>query len=593
MSTQGIDLPRGSILSNEHFHHCGEALYLCDKYCVQCGDTLEEARPLKGILELQPNILDDLKQSCPESTLFTGVLKSTYHYQRSSKGGLKYSYWWIALEAADGSTKQISLNAENNEFDDLKPGELLTILEPTQVQLEHELLANVSKNTVSNNDYAVAVIRHKDSGQRWTREKNYNTQDPGWTGPIVLSVFAGILLALISGLAGLSGEAALSLGTLVAVMIAIPLHGKGQKMFQLESARLDRINATLKELVEISKVQLGYHRLTRPKEQDDAFCEHCESRLHSHANYCFCCGQSQHLQQETITTQDGLDIKAADVEADTADPLAESAIEIVSEQSSCASSQAPAIEPIKAVTPRKSAVQMRQAKLAEFNCNHKDTLVFNHVLGRNQQIESSAWCYMVQVVDREASTQVTEKVEAYTVRTRYRDGSYTDQTHYDRSRDSKLNSTIRVQDSEGEVFEQWLPESMLSSTDVGDYLLLGYSRLFFSKGNLSYGEYYYNISKGKWKMPQSVVNYDKTCFSAKFVVALLLGGTLTAAYYSSEYLICASVLGAIMATIYFLSLRNERRNLKAANQVIQPIMDTLYRVRDGKQQLLAYLQKLS
>ncbi|WP_190273610.1 hypothetical protein [Shewanella halifaxensis] len=48
-----------------------------------------------------------------------------------------------------------------------------------------------------------------------------------------------------------------------------------------------------------------------------------------------------------------------------------------------------------------------------------------------------------------------------------------------------------------------------------------------------------------------------------------------------------------MATVYGLSLRNERRNLKAANQVIKPIMDTLYRVRDGKQQLLAFLQKLS
>ncbi|MGS0730459.1 hypothetical protein ACVBKF_29935 [Shewanella sp. 0m-11] len=55
---------------------------------------------------------------------------------------------------------------------------------------------------------------------------------------------------------------------------------------------------------------------------------------------------------------------------------------------------------------------------------------------------------------------------------------------------------------------------MLSSTDVGDYLLVGDSRLFCKKGNLTYGEYYYNISKGEWQMPQSVVNYDKTCFSA-------------------------------------------------------------------------------
>ncbi|GIU37302.1 hypothetical protein L2719_07835 [Shewanella schlegeliana] len=94
-------------------------------------------------------------------------------------------------------------------------------------------------------------------------------------------------------------------------------------------------------------------------------------------------------------------------------------------------------------------------------------------------------------------------------------------------------------------------------------------------------------------MAQSVVNFDETSFNAKFVVALLLGLAVIAAYYSSENLICASVLGAIMATVSGLNLRNKRRNLKAANQVIKPIMDTLYRGRYGKQQLLEFLQKLS
>ncbi|GIU05046.1 MULTISPECIES: hypothetical protein [unclassified Shewanella] len=579
---------------NEHSHHCGEALYLCDKYCPRCGDTLEEARQLKGVLELHPKILDELKQSCPESTLFTGVLKSTYHYQRSSKGGLKYSYWWVILEAADGSTKQISLNAENSEFNDLKPGELLTILEPTQIQLQHELVANVSKNTVRNNDYAAAVIRHKDVGQRWTREKDYNTQNPGWAGPIAVSVFVAILLALVSGLMGLTGEAALFLGTFVGVVMAAPLHSKGQKQFQLESTRLEKINATLKELVEISKEQLGYHRLIRPNAQDDTFCHHCESRLHSHAYHCFHCGLSQQVQQENSVTLNGKDVESTDVEISKTETFAESASEMASEQQNCTSSKVHPLEAIKQTTPCKSAAQMRQAKLAEFSCNHQDTLVFSHVLGRNQQIESNAWCYMVQVVDREVTTQVTEKVDVYTVRTSSRlDVVSTYETHYDRSRDSRLESTIQVENNQGERFEQCLPESMLSSTDVGDYLLVGYSRLFGKKRNHTYAEYYYNISKGEWLMPESVVDYGKTCLCAKFLVALLLGITITAAYYSSQYLICASVFGAIMLTVLGLSLRNERRNLKAANQLIKPIMDTLYRVRDSKQQLLTFLLKLS
>ena len=143
------------------------------------------------------------------------------------------------------------------------------------------------------------------------------------------------------------------------------------------------------------------------------------------------------------------------------------------------------------------------------------------------------------------------------------------------------------------MFEQWLPESMLSSTDVGDYLLVGYSRLYGKKRSHTYSEYFYNISKGEWQMPESVVDYGKTCLSAKFVVALLLGLTMTAAYFSSEYLICASSFGAMMLTVLGFSLLYERRNIKAANKVIQPIMDTFYRVNDSKQQLLALLHKLS
>ncbi|MGS0674847.1 hypothetical protein [Shewanella sp. 125m-1] len=88
----------------------------------------------------------------------------------------------------------------------------------------------------------------------------------------------------------------------------------------------------------------------------------CESRVHNHAKYCFHCGQSQQAQQEPIVTLNAIvvnSINNIDVKAET---TTESASEIVvCEQLSCASSQAPTAEPIKAASPRKSPAQMPQS----------------------------------------------------------------------------------------------------------------------------------------------------------------------------------------------------------------------------------------
>ncbi|MGS0728309.1 hypothetical protein ACVBKF_19085 [Shewanella sp. 0m-11] len=84
--------------------------------------------------------------------------------------------------------------------------------------------------------------------------------------------------------------------------------------------------------------------------------------MHNHAKYCFHGGQSQQAQQEPIVTLNAIvvnSINNIDVKAET---TTKSASEIVvCEQLSCASSQAPTAEPIKAASPRKSPAQMPQS----------------------------------------------------------------------------------------------------------------------------------------------------------------------------------------------------------------------------------------
>ncbi|MGR5132178.1 hypothetical protein [Vibrio alfacsensis] len=552
-------------------HHCGNTLYLQDKFCTQCGEEIEESRKLPKLTDLEPNLLEDLILSCPEAKTFTGRLKSSFYYKRRNKGGnITFSYWWVTLESADGEVKQISINAENEAFNSLKNGTVISLLEPTDINL-HYLLDDAAKGIVTNDLLASGVILHNDDGQVSTLTNHYNCSKPRVGGFIGLGLILAIVAtAIVAGMSDM-GDGAILVGIFISAACMVPLYNSNVTTFKKEFARKESITATLAKILEISKYQLGFHQLERTSLDDDTFCGTCEHRVQLDLHFCPQCGTSQTAPQSLLPQPEDESVVSMKETTD-------GQLQVCEAQSK---------EP-----DRKSIREMRLDKMKEFHQSHQQEFIYRHVLSPNEKFDGSAWCYMVQVTDRDMNTDVSDVTYTETHTTRYKDGYTKTETKTHRVRDSKLSGKITVEDKDGEIFEQWLPESLMAHTEVGDYLLIGYSRRQKGDRYRTYSEYYYNISKSRWEMPESVHDYGETSLLSKFLVLLVAVGCGALIYQTRALELGAGLFGLFMVGVAIKSRIAEKANTKNASELIQPIMDTLYRVRDSKKDLMAYLAKL-
>lgn len=552
-------------------HHCGNELYLQDKFCSQCGEEIEQSKKLPTLTDLEPDLLADLLLSCPEAKTFTGRLKSSFYYKRRSKGGnITYSYWWVTLESADGEIKQISIDAENEAFNSLKNGTVISLFEPTGINLYYPL-DNAAKGIVTNDLLASGVILHNDDGQVSTLTNHYNCSKPGVGGFVGLAIGLAIIVsAIVAGMSDM-GDDAILLGTFISAACVVPLYKNSMTTFQKEHTRKQSITATLAKILAISKYQLGWHQLERTSRDNDTFCGTCDHRIQSDLHFCPQCGTNQ-IEPQSLQLQ--------------------SKGEFVVTMQEAVNDQQQVGEVQSKVPDRKSIRQMRLDKMKEFHQAHQQEFVYRHVLSRNEKFDGSAWCYMVQVTDRNMNTDVKDVTytTTYTIRDKY--GYTKTETRTNRVRDSKLSGKITVEDKDGEIFEQWLPESLMAHTEVGDYLLIGYSCREQGDRYRTYGEYYYNISKSRWEMPESIHDYGETSLMAKFIVLLVALGCGALIYLTGALNLAAGLFGLFMLGVLSKCSRAEKANKKNASELIQPIMDTLYRVRDNKKELMAYLARL-
>ena len=563
-------------------HHCGNALYLQDKFCSQCGEGIKESRKLITLTDLEPNLLDDLTQSCPEASTFTCRLKSSVHYKRHHRSGnnsVTYSYWWITLESAEGELKQISINAENKAFNSLKVGDVITLLEPTGITLTYKL-DSAAKGIVTNNQLAGGVILHNDDGQVSTLTNHYNCSHPSLPSFIVMGLVLACVAALIIYCNSNLGDGAMLAGIFVSIACMVPWYNSSVSSYKLNALRKERIKAVVARILEINKFQLGFHRVERPNLADDIFCGGCEQRIQADINFCPHCGYNQFAPQNLLPEPE-LELEfgglvAMDAQSETQ------------------------LQPCDAeVQPqgRKSIREMRLDKMKEYFLRHKQEYVYSHVLSPDEKFNGHSWCYMVQVTDRNMNTNVSDVTHTETTRTDYTnrygrvvDSKYETTTY--RIRSSNLSGKITVEDELGEVFEQWLPESLMSHTDVGDYLLIGYSKIENEQSKYSYGEYYYNVSKGRWNMPESVHSYGQISLLSKLLVFLAALGSGLLAYYSQSLELGGCAFGAFMAWVIVKSWLNAKAANNNAGELIKPIMDMVDKVKADKQELLAYLAKL-
>ncbi|WP_025821747.1 hypothetical protein [Shewanella marina] len=555
-------------------HHCGNTLYIKDKFCCQCGEELNGNRHITQLSELHPHLLDELAQSKPNPTLFTGQVKSTYHYKRGSRNGnnkISYSYWWVTLENPQGQTKQINFEAENKTFDNIKVGDVLTTLEPTNVTLTYPFENKSDRDIVTNNHLAPGVVLHQDDGQTYTLSRTYNVDKPSFINHLSGGAIFGAIVAIILAFnTSMSTDGLFALAVLIAFMTALPFYLFEKNSFQKAVILKSKIKTVLETVLNVSQYQLGYHKLKRPSLADDVMCHQCDHRVHADINFCPLCGTNQRIFAITDANQ----------------------TDIIN----CDGNTALSIEAIAPI-PRKTIAEMRLDKMNEFYLSDKGSFEYQHLLSVNEKFDGSCWCYMVQVTDRKFTTTVNDVIHSTTYRTEYtnrygRVVDSTERTESHRVRDSNLSGKITVEDEEGDIFEQWLPKSLLSHTDVGDYLLIGYSRLRQGEAKISYGEYYYNISKGRWNMPESVLSYGEISAMAKLWVFLAAVGAGYFAYQTNQFTVALSAFSLFFGVVAISSWHMAKRNRKAGRKLIQPIMDMLEKVKENKQEILAYFAKL-
>lgn len=472
--------------------------------------------------------------------MLTGTITDTYHYQRIS-GNSEYSYWLLELENSDGKSYNVNVSAERESLCNLKNGDVITGLRP----MNHILTSKIKSNAearVTTNAYFDAIVVHHEKRQQWSKGDSCKPEKPQMSPLYVFLLIMSLVAAAVLSLTDVisTGELATLMTGIPAIGLAIIGRRHAFAKYKKDQDADDSINTVLKQAVNISRYDMGYHLRQRPKHDDDIFCGSCNLRIASQDIHCPQCGA--HEVTETIEDEVKLDI----IDAST--------------------------NTISAQLHRKTANEVMSERMAEFIANNSDQMIFQHVLGPNKIFPIETWCYMVRVINREASTAV--KNVAHTYRTEITDKYGDKKTSYatEYHRYSPMETKMLVRDSDGNEFNVWLPNEIKTSTDIGDMLMLGYSTIEYKKGKKkNYSEFFFNLTKQRQVFPKSVLSYTPICIMAKLIM-LTLASLSIWGFFEFDSLKGIALFASILILVFLVSVRLDILNRKEANRIIHPIM---------------------
>ena len=156
------------------------AVFVGDKYCSYSGNALEDAPQLKHLDDIAPDALATLKTAYENAWTVTGRVTSSYLYKRnysSSNANLTHSFWWIALCDKNDQLHQFSLNAESRVFENIKKGDVLSVVFPTSLTLTHQIMGREAKARVTDDTKVPAAIVHRDENQQYNIDSWFTPSD--------------------------------------------------------------------------------------------------------------------------------------------------------------------------------------------------------------------------------------------------------------------------------------------------------------------------------------------------------------------------------------------------------------------------------
>ncbi|MCL1052035.1 hypothetical protein L2755_20790 [Shewanella abyssi] len=532
--------------------HCSSPLFINDSFCPDCGDKIDNTLSIKSLEQHYPDIIEALLSHCPDANIYTGWVEKTHHYKRVYRSGgnnsetLYYSYWFLTLNNEKDEPFTISISSEDSSFDSVTKGDVMTFLQPTSYNLNYKLADANDKHIVTHTEAATAVVFHRNSGQESILNPVYQPEAFSKFGTFGSTLFFSAIAA-ISGLFFdlYNLEAAAVITALLTLFGSIYRISSKTKTFAAETARLDEIKRTVKQILGVSNSDMGYDRRGRQAKNDDVYCICCEQLINSHYHYCHCCGQSQLNEAPAIfiePTPKLVSTSGIDNETASADSAAMTATTtstgLSSEQSHAMTATSDNVTPItsaRRMTRRDKILQVCAPFSTVDNIEHQH----KHLFAKNYQCTLSTSSSIVRVTDKEVGTSVSDdtNVTTRTTRTDYRNGygsvrsEYRTETSSHRQRNSNLYGELTVETPEGEVQSFKAARSLLGSADIGDWILLGSSKVEGAACRTDYDEFYYNISKDNLIEPESMTRWGRISGKSQTIVILLFALAIGSTIY--------------------------------------------------------------
>ncbi len=575
--------------------HCQSTIFHGDKFCADCGEALSSVPKKHSVEDVCPDIFDEVRQYYKEAEAKTGRVLESRLYKRFSKNSsrnLEYSYWWIKLETNQGEIIETSISAEHKYTASIGRGDILTLYYPTTMNLLYKKSRD-AKKFVKDDQAVPCVVVHGDDGQCYTVENLYPSphKKTAW-----LWIVAGILSAIPLFSSRSGSEAAWVVSIAVASIVLFLELKRNKKKFAFATAQYEALNASFNKLLKVTKYQLGYNNIERPKQSSDVICIQCNTRLPENSGYCICCGNQSAVQEPpAITEQHG----------SSAEFGAIGSLEPTLEASHTHHEVAQREHAQVASAPTSVSVSDIQRRLDEIYSYHSQGQYTHHYAlsgARHWTLTNEFILARVQSKSVNADvSDVTRHTTTTTETKHYRGNNYQYST-YDtqhssyRNRSSTLKGKVILEYVSGKTATFTLSEDILGDVDVGDWLAIADSYLEREDNYHYYFEYAYNISKDKEYNDRSFANYSDVQgtnawwgWNLLFFIASIAG-----MFANSEALLSISAIGAILFNVVALCRRitSSSKNKRQRKTLLKPLQAKVSEFKESLQQLKKQLNVL-
>lgn len=580
-------------------------IYLGDKFNSNTGKPLATIPKVKTLDEIQPEAVTQLKKFFPDGAVYTGVVDRVFYYRRLNKsinGNIivnyanktvnktvtneAFSYFWIDLRDSDGNVHHFSVNAEDEAFQNLKKGDILTAIFFESVTLSYKVERGEAQRIVSHDRMVCAAIVHDDTQNIPYIHPQYVPEERNEYTIALVAGFIGLIIGWFS-LGFVMGFVVSAVAGFATCPIDI---ARNRKRFKENEEAFNAIESIVGQLATVSKRDLGYEFLKRPKHRADVICVECDSRISPTFSYCVYCGAKQ-------TSSD------AEVASTSSESSQKTLAAMESEDVTPEMQQAKASP--QNTSSRNTISAIEDALLAEFTINYKKEYTQKANFFFEDKTMVNVTCIMAKVLDRHNEVDVSNS--SNTVDNRYVVDIYRnysdDLSLYDRSetrglvtktntRSSKMNSLFVLQLEGGKVIQTQLPDDISADLDVGDWFVLAEYTAEFEHP-LTNREFAMNINKDKQYRCSKFENYKApTLFKEWFFTFVLI--VAFNIYYKNDVGYFPIIIFSIISIVgYFKSISVSEENRRNRQKVMAPLDDLISSLQAKTEEVKSTIRRIA